>query len=112
MDTAINVLVQIWLGKIQFNVLPLGLIQDFFVKGGNSRAQHHTRTRGVNFWNLRPLRLFLVASETIYTNKILLYIILLHSIIICFSIILGKYQRGGDPRVPPPCINPCLLWPK
>jgi hypothetical protein len=63
-----------------------GLIQDLFVEGGNSRARHCTQTRGVwghappeNFEILQPLRLFLVASETTYTNK---NIILLHSTII------------------------------
>jgi hypothetical protein len=57
-----------------------GLIQDFYVEGGNSRARHRTQTRGVwghappeNFCNLRPLRLFLVASETTYTNNYILF---------------------------------------
>ncbi len=65
------------------------LIQDFFIEGGNSRTQHRAQTRGVwghdppeIFEILQPLRLFLVASETTYTNKKLLYIILLHSTIV------------------------------
>jgi hypothetical protein len=94
-----------------------GLIQDFFVEGGNSCTWHGIQTRGVwghappeNFEILQPLRLFLVASETTYTNEKLLYIILLHSTIY-ISVILGKFQGGGGeiPGCPPPCINPCLF---
>jgi hypothetical protein len=57
-----------------------GLIQNFFVEGGNSRVRYRTQTSGVwghappeNFCSLLPLRLFLVASETTYTNKKLFY---------------------------------------
>jgi hypothetical protein len=52
-----------------------GINTGFFVEGGNSRVWRCTQTRGIwghappeNFFNLRPLRLFLVASETTYTK--------------------------------------------
>ena len=52
------------------------------------------------FWNLQPLRLFLMPSETSYC-----ILILSHSTIY-ISIILGNFRGGGDPGAPPLCINP------
>ena len=62
---------------------------------GNSRGM---------LWNLQPLRLLLVASETTYTNE------KWHSTI--SIIILGNLQGEGGSRGAPLCINPCGAWVK
>ena len=54
-----------------------------------------------NFFNLWPLRLLLVASETTYTDDNLLYINLSHSTIGICTIFKG----GGTPGAPPLYIN-------
>jgi hypothetical protein len=90
-----------------------GINTVFFVEGGNSRTRHSIQTRGSggtlhqkNFENLWPLRLFLVASETTYTNKKFLCIILSHSIIICITIILSNFQGGGSQGSPSSILIP------
>jgi hypothetical protein len=95
-----------------------GLIQDFFVEGGNSCARHCIQTRGVwghappeilKFYNLWDCFWWLLRPHT--QMKRLLYYTLQYT---CILVYINTWQISGGGGIPgcPPCTNPCLCNPK